>query len=212
MADKIAWHTDEVRETAQTIATSLTKAAQPGPVPVAAGASPIDAAAGAVAAAIAGKVAASAADIAPRAADGLAKTQSAMTGAETTDQQNAEQIKAVPEGMVQDKRPPGTSAAGVQPAGVSGQWDPWPDDDDVVAPLPAGPSGAGPGPGAGPRIPDSVISPVDMVTQAPEGVPGQWDPFDDDDDIIKEPIPAIPPVAGPGPGVIPGSGVPGSLI
>jgi hypothetical protein len=43
-------------------------------------------------------------------------------------------------------------------------------------------------------------------------VPGQWDPFDDDDDIIKEPIPVIPNEAGPGPSVIPGTGVPSSLI
>lgn len=160
MAEKITLHPPEVRETAQSIATALTKAAQPGPVPVAAGASPIDAAAAEVAGEIAGKIAESAAGIAPRAADGLTKTQSAMSGAETQDEQNAEQIKAVPATMVQDKRPPGSLAAGVQPTGLGGQWDPW----------------------------------------------------DDDDDGMPDPIPVIPPVAGPGPGVIPGSGVPGSLI
>jgi hypothetical protein len=202
MADKITLYTNEVRETAQSISTSLTKAAQPGPVPIAAGASPIDAAAAAVAGGVAGKVAASAADIAPRAADGLGKTQTAMTGAETQDEQNAEQIQAVPAGMT----------AGMAPMS-SGFGDPWDDDDDIVRePVPIIPNEAGPGPGAGPRIPDSVISPVDMVSQVPEGVPGQWDPFDDDDDIIKAPIPVIPNEAGPGPSVIPGTGVPGSLI
>lgn len=150
MADKITFHTDEVRETAQSISAALAKAAQPGPVPVAAGVSPIDGAAAAVAAAVAGKVAASAADIAPRAADGLTKTQAAMTGAETQDEQNAEQVKAVPAGMSAGERP--------------------------------------------------------------SGVPGQWDPFEDDDDVIREPIPVIPPIAGPGPSVFPGSGVPPSLI
>jgi hypothetical protein len=203
MADKITLYTNEVRETAQTISTALTKAAQPGPVPLATGASPIDAAAAAVAGGVAGKVAASHADIAPRAADGLTKTQSAMTGAETQDEQNAQQIEAVPAGMT----------AGMQPAGVPGQWDPFDDDDDIIKePIPVIPNEAGPGPGAGPRIPDSVIRPVDMITPAAEGVPGQWDPFDDDDDIIKEPIPVIPNEAGPGPSVIPGTGVPSSLI
>jgi hypothetical protein len=154
MADKITFHTAEVNETAQTIATNLTKAAQPGPVPVAAGASPIDAAAAAVVAGVSGLVAKHAADIAPRSADGLTKTQAAMTGAVNQDEQNAEQIKAVPATMGNEL------AAGMRPAGMPGQWDPW----------------------------------------------------DDDDDIVKEPVPIIPPGAGPGPSVIPGTGVPQSLI
>jgi hypothetical protein len=201
MADKITLYTNEVRETAQSISTSLTKAAQPGPVPIAAGASPIDAAAAAVAGGVAGKVAASAADIAPRAADGLGKTQTAMTGAETQDEQNAEQIQAVPAGMT----------AGARPATVPGDWDHFDPDDVIKEPVPVIPNQAGPGPGAGPRVPDSVISPVDMVSQAPATVPGDWDHFDPDD-VIKEPAPVIPPLAGPGPSVIPGTGVPPSLI
>jgi hypothetical protein len=63
MADKIDLNPPGVTQAAQSIAASLTRAAQPGPLPVATGASPIDGAAASVAGGVAAKVAASAAGI-----------------------------------------------------------------------------------------------------------------------------------------------------
>jgi hypothetical protein len=100
MADKIDLDPAGVTQSAQSIAASLTRAAQPGPVPVATGASPIDAAAAGVAAAVAAQAAASAADMARRSADGLAATQAAMAEAQTQDEHNATRIREVPAGMV----------------------------------------------------------------------------------------------------------------
>jgi hypothetical protein len=160
MADKIDLHPPGVTQAAQSVAASLTRAAQPEPVPVATGASPIDGAAASVAGGVAAKVAASAAAIAPRSADGLAKTQAAMTGAQAQDEKNAARIQEVPADMVQGNRPPGSGAPAVQPvSSTPGQWDPWDDDDDVIQPLPSGPAGAGPGPGVipGTGVPPGLI-------------------------------------------------------
>jgi hypothetical protein len=161
MADKIDLNPPGVTQAAQSIAASLTRAAQPGPLPVATGASPIDGAAASVAGGVAAKVAASAADIARRSADGLANTQAAMTEAQAQDEKNAAGIKEVPADMVQGNRPPGGGGSAAQAVMAGrGQWDPWDDDDEEPLPvLPTGPAGAGPGPGVipGTGVPPELI-------------------------------------------------------
>jgi hypothetical protein len=198
MADKIDLNPPGVTQAAQSIAASLSRAAQPGPVPVATGASPIDGAAAGVAGAVATRVAASAADIAPRSADGLAKTQAAMTGAQAQDEKNAARIKEVPAEMVQGNRPPGSSAPAAQSvSSTPGQWDPWDDDDDVIQPLPSGPAGAGPGPSVipGTGVPGTLMSST--------GFGDPWDDwYDGEEDLVVPVLPTGPQGAGRGPGAI----------
>jgi hypothetical protein len=59
--DRVSLQEAAITDTAQSVAASLAQAAEPGPVPVATGASPIDAAATAVAGAVVSNVAASSA-------------------------------------------------------------------------------------------------------------------------------------------------------
>jgi len=71
-SDRIRLDEAAITDTAQSVATSIAQAAQPGPAPTATGASPIDGAAAGVAGAVATNVAASSAELAPRSAEGLA--------------------------------------------------------------------------------------------------------------------------------------------
>jgi hypothetical protein len=194
--DHISLQEAAITDTAQSVAASLAQAAQPGPVPAAAGTSPIDGAAATVAGAVVANVAASAADLAPRSAEGLAKSQAALTELKAQDDTNASQIQAVPAAM----QPSASGSAGVQP--VAG--DPWEDREnfrDGSEPLPAGLPGAGPGPSV---IPGSGV-PAQLVSNSV----GEDDWFYGEDGIDRLPGPAG---AGPGPSVIPGTGVPDELI
>jgi hypothetical protein len=153
--DRIRLEEAAITDTAQSIASSLAQAAQPGPVPTATGASPIDGAAASVAGAVVAHVAASAADLTPRSAEGLAKSQAALAEMEAQDSTNASEIQAVPddlEGRQAASRP------GVQP--VAGDpWEDWQNFRDGSEPLPPGPTGAGPGPSVipGTGVPDELI-------------------------------------------------------
>ena len=98
--DRIRLQEAAITETAQSIASSLAQAAQPGPVPTATGASPIDGAVASVAGAVVAHVAASAADLAPRSAEGLAKSQAALAEMNAQDDANAAAITTVPGEMI----------------------------------------------------------------------------------------------------------------
>jgi hypothetical protein len=153
--DRIRLQAAAITETAQSIASSLAQAAQPGPVPTATGASPIDGAAATVAGAVVAHVAASAAELAPRSAEGLAKSQAALAEMQAQDSTNASAIQAVPADL--EGRQAG-DAARVQP--VAGDpWEDWENFRDGSEPLPTGPAGAGPGPSVipGSAIPDKLI-------------------------------------------------------
>jgi hypothetical protein len=98
--DRIRLQEAAITDTAQSVAASLSQAAQPGPLPVATGASPIDGAAATVANAVVTHVAASAADLAPRSAEGLAKSQAALAEMQAQDNANASAITTVPAELV----------------------------------------------------------------------------------------------------------------
>ena len=102
--DNIKIQEESVTEAAQTVASSIAQAAQPGPVPTATGASPIDGAAAGVASTVAGHVASSSAQLAPRGAEGLAKSEAALAQMETQDDTSAADIQAVPTGMLANPR------------------------------------------------------------------------------------------------------------
>jgi hypothetical protein len=140
--DRIRLQDAAITETAQSVAASLAQAAQPGPVPVATGASPIDGAAATVASAVVAHVVASAADLAPRSAEGLAKSQAALAEMKAQDNANAAAITMVPAELVS----------------YSGGEDDWFYGEDGIDRLP-GPAGAGPGlsviPGTG--VPEELI-------------------------------------------------------
>ena len=197
-SERIRLNEAAITATAQSVASSLTQAAQPGPVPTATGASPIDAAAASVAGAVAANVAASSAQLAPKGAEVLAKSQAALAQMKATDGSNAADLKTVPETMHGTEASRG--AGGVQ-AVSAGQWEPWDDDDDNVEPLPLGPQGAAPGPSV---IPGNGV-PASLVSYAS----GDDDWFYGEDNIDRA---VDPGGAGPGPSVVPGSGVPQSLI
>lgn len=196
-SDRIRLDEAAITDTAQTVATSIAQAAQPGPVPTATGASPIDAAAAGVAGQVATNIAASSAELAPRSAEGLAKSQAALAEMKATDNSGAADLKTVPESMR------GTEASrgggGVQ-AVAGDPWEDWENFRDGSEPLPAGPPGAGPGPSV---IPGTGV-PAQLVSNS---VGDDWFYGDDAIDRAVEPG-----GAGPGPSVIPGSGVPDSLI
>jgi hypothetical protein len=143
-------------------------------------------------------VAASAADIAPRSAEGLAKSEAALAELQTQDATNASQIQAVPADL--QGRSEARGGAGVQP--VAGDpWEDWENFRDGSEPLPAGPSGAGPGPSV---IPGSGV-PAQLVSDSVGD--DHWFYGEDGIDRLPGPI-----GAGPGPSVLPGSGVPEELI
>ncbi len=98
--DRIRLQEAAITDTAQSIASSLAQAAQPGPVPTATGTSPIDGAAASVAGAVVAHVAASAADLAPRSAEGLAKSQAALAELNAQDNANAAAITTVPDELI----------------------------------------------------------------------------------------------------------------
>jgi hypothetical protein len=125
--DRIWLQDAAITETAQSVAASLAQAAQPGPVPVATGASPIDGAAATVASAVVANVAASAADLAPRSAEGLAKSQAALAEMKAQDNANAAAITMVPAELVSYSggedgidRLPGPAGAGPEPSVIPG--------------------------------------------------------------------------------------------
>jgi hypothetical protein len=188
-SDRIRLDEAAITDTAQSVATSIAQAAQPGPAPTATGASPIDAAAAGVAGAVATNVAASSAELAPRSAEGLAKSQAALAEMKATDNTNAADLKTVPEGM---------RGAGVQ--AVSAGGDDWFYGDDNIDRA-VDPGGAGPGPSV---IPGNGVPP-ELVSYS--GGDDEWFYGDDGIDRAVEPG-----GAGPGPSVIPGSGVPDKLI
>ena len=64
--DDVVVNPESVEQTAQGVSTALGQAAEPGPVPHAAGASPIDAAASAASGEVIGLVSAASGDLAPR--------------------------------------------------------------------------------------------------------------------------------------------------
>jgi len=140
--DRIRLQEAAITDTAQSVAASLSQAAQPGPVPVATGASPIDDAAATVASAVVAHVAASAADLAPRSAEGLAKSQAALAEMQAQDNANASAITTVPAELVS----------------YSGGEDHWFYGEDGIDRLP-GPAGAGPGPSVipGTGVPEELI-------------------------------------------------------
>lgn len=150
---EITLNQEQILSTAQSVAASITQAAQPGQPPVATGASPIDAAAAAVAGAVEANIASSSAQLAPRGPDGLAKAQTALAQLKAQDEANAERIRAVPADLQGPQRP-ASSAVAMQSAPGPGFIDPNQLDfydrfDDGYVELPStGPDGAGPGPGA----------------------------------------------------------------
>jgi hypothetical protein len=91
----------DVQEKAQTVATTLEQAAQPGPIPVAVAGSPIDTALAAVATAVADAVADASGEMQPRATMGLAESTQALQQLQGQDAANAGQVAQVPEGQVQ---------------------------------------------------------------------------------------------------------------
>jgi hypothetical protein len=95
MSSPINLEPTEIEQTAQTVASTITQAARPGPVPMSGAGSPVDAAASAVASAVVKNVAAASAELAPKGPEGLALTQAALTQAKTKDDENAGRIKAV---------------------------------------------------------------------------------------------------------------------
>jgi len=198
-SERIRLNEAAITATAQSVATSLAQAAQPGPVPSATGVSPIDAAAASVAAAVATNVAASSAELAPKSAEGLAKSQAALAQMKATDRSSSADLKTVPETMRGTEATRG--AAGVQ-ALAGDPWEDWDDFRDGSEPLPLGPQGAAPGPSV---IPGDGV-PASLVSYSS----GDDDWFYGEDNIDREVI--DPGGAGPGPSVIPGSGVPQSLI
>lgn len=154
-SDRIRLNDAAITETSQSVAASLAQAAQPGPVPVATGASPIDAAAASVAGAVATNVAASSAQLAPRSAEGLAKSQAALAQMKATDNTNAADLKTVPESMHGTEANRG--AAGVRAVSAAGDDDWFYGDDNLDRAV--DPGGAGPGPSVipGSGIPPSLI-------------------------------------------------------
>jgi len=98
-AKNIKVNPTDVQANAQTAATAIGRAAQPGPVPVAGAGSPIDTAAAGVAAAVAKNVAASSAKLAPEGAAVLARSSGAVGQMEAQEAQNTDQIAAVPQGL-----------------------------------------------------------------------------------------------------------------
>jgi hypothetical protein len=195
-SDRIRLDEAAITETAQSVATSIAQAAQPGPVPTATTGSPIDAAAAGVAGAVATNVAASSAELAPRSAEGLAKSQAALAEMKATDNTNAADLKTVPEGMHGTEASRG--GAGVQ--AVSAGGDDWFYGDDNIDRA-VEPGGAGPGPSV---IPGNGVPP-ELVSYS--GGDDEWFYGDDGIDRAVEPG-----GAGPGPSVFPGSGVPDKLI
>jgi hypothetical protein len=197
--NRVSLEEASITETAHSVAAALARAAQPGPVPTATGASPIDGAAASVAAAVGAHVAASAAELAPRSAEGLAKSEAALAELKAQDATNASEIKAVPADLQATSETRGGSA-GVQP--VAGDpWEDWENFRDGSEPEPLGPPGAGPGQSV---IPGSGV-PAQLVSNSSGG--DDW--FYGEDGIDRLPGPAG---AGPGPSVIPGTGVPEELI
>jgi hypothetical protein len=148
----ITLNEQQILSTAQSVAASITQAAQPGQAPIATGASPIDAAAAAVAGAVEANIASSSAQLAPRAPDGLAKAHAAMAQLKAQDEANAERIRAVPADLQSPQAPTG-GATPAQPTAGPGFIDPdydfdWDNFSEGAVELPStGPDGAGPGPG-----------------------------------------------------------------
>ncbi|KUI36225.1 hypothetical protein [Mycobacterium sp. GA-2829] len=148
---EITLNQEQILSTAQSVAASITQAAQPGQAPIATGTSPIDAAAAAVAGAVEANIASSSAQLAPRGPDGLAKAQTALAQLKAQDEANAERIRAVPADLQRAESPTGGASA-VQATSGPGWIDPNLGDDydkfdrDPVVELPSGPAGAGPGP------------------------------------------------------------------
>ncbi|WP_094287347.1 hypothetical protein [Mycobacterium lehmannii] len=151
----------EVSGTAQSIAGEVTRAAQPGAVPMPGVGSTIDVAANSVAVAVAKNIAQASATLAPEPVEGVQKAETAMTEFRGQDVESAADIKSVSQGM--EAMPPvgasGSPGIGsVRPAGFSpssvpeGPWglddDEW-ELDEWGTPQPIWPGGDGGGGAAG---------------------------------------------------------------
>lgn len=90
---------------AATVAEHLERAAQPGPVPVASGASPVDAAAAAVATTVRTKVTAMSAQLAGKGPQIQATAQQAVQALDAQDSDNAAQIGAVKPDPTEERKP-----------------------------------------------------------------------------------------------------------
>lgn len=104
-----------VTGTAQSIAGEVTRASQPGPVPMPAAGSPIDVAANAVAVAVAKNVAHASATLAPEPIEGVQKAETATTEFRAQDAESAADIKSVAQTM-QPPPPPGASGGAGTPS------------------------------------------------------------------------------------------------
>ena len=100
-----------VTGSAQSIAGEVSRAAQPGPVPMPAAGSPIDVAANAVAVAVAQNVAQCSAALAPEPIEGVEKAETAVTELRGQDAESATDIRSVAQTM-EPVPPPGAGGSG----------------------------------------------------------------------------------------------------
>ncbi|MFB1298588.1 hypothetical protein ACAG24_024045 [Mycobacterium sp. pW049] len=101
-----------VTGTAQSIAGEVSRAAQPGPVPMPAAGSPIDVAANAVAVAVAENVAHCSATLAPEPIEGVQKAETATTELRGQDAESATDIRSVAQTMQPMPAPGASGGAG----------------------------------------------------------------------------------------------------
>jgi hypothetical protein len=93
--DDVVVNPESVEQAAQAVSTALGQAAEPGPVPYAAGASPIDAAATAASGVVIALVSAGSGDLAPRGGEVMGVTQDALAGLQSADGQNTTDLQTV---------------------------------------------------------------------------------------------------------------------
>jgi hypothetical protein len=93
--DDVVVNPESVEQAAQAVSTALGQAAEPGPVPYAAGASPIDAAATAASGQVIALVSAGSGDLAPRGGEVMGVTQDALAGLQSADGQNTTDLQTV---------------------------------------------------------------------------------------------------------------------
>ena len=93
--DDVVVNPATVEHAAQAVSTALGQAAEPGPVPYAAGASPIDAAATAASGQVIALVSAGSGDLAPRGGEVMGVTQDALAGLQSADGQNTTDLQTV---------------------------------------------------------------------------------------------------------------------
>ena len=119
--DDVVVNPESVAQTAQAVATALGQAAEPGPVPYAAGASPIDAAAAAASGVVIALVSAGSGDLAPRGGEVMGVSQDALAGLQSADGQNTTDLQTVGD-QAQAQLPvrPGAAASAASAAQAGG--------------------------------------------------------------------------------------------